>query len=263
MKRRHFLTLAAVPAWAQSKEERGKRIVEEAIEALGGAKFREMRDRTEAGRAYSFYNSRLAGLARATIYTRYLTPPVPTPPGKLFVRERQSFGKDQDYHVLFDEEKAWSITFRGAAQMPDATLLRYRETTTRNLFYTLRQRMGEKGLIFEHETSEVFDNQPIDVVTITDSENNVVSASFNRSTKLPIRQVSFRRDPATRERMEEVTIFSKYRDVGGVQWPYSITRHRNGEKIYEIFSESVTINSDLADQLFTLPANMKILKPLK
>jgi hypothetical protein len=263
MKRRHFFILVTTPIWAQTKEQRGRRILDEAIEALGGYKFRGMKDRTEAGRAYSFYNSRISGLARATIYTRYLTPPVPTPTGKLYVRERQSFGKDQDYHVLFDEENGWSITYRGAAPLPEATLTRYRETTRKNLFYFLRQRMNENGVIYEHETSEVFDNQPTDVVTITDTENNVISASFNRTSKLPIRQMFFRRDPATRVRTEEITIFSKYRDVGGVQWPFAITRHRDGEKIYEIFSESVTINSDLADQLFTLPANMKVLKPLK
>ena len=30
-------------------------------------------------------------------------------------------------------------------------------------------------------------------------------------------------------------------------------RERNGEKTYEIFSESVTVNQGLADNLFTVP----------
>ena len=46
-------------------------------------------------------------------------------------------------------------------------------------------------------------------------------------------------------------------------WPYDIQRQRDGEKIFEIFSESVTINQGLKDDLFTLPANLKILKPMK
>ena len=50
------------------------------------------------------------------------------------------------------------------------------------------------------------------------------------------------------------------RDVGGgVMWPFTIQRERNGEKIFEIFSESVKINQDLKDNMFTLPANMKII----
>jgi len=38
-----------------------------------------------------------------------------------------------------------------------------------------------------------------------------------------------------------------------MQWPRQIRRERNGDKTYEIFSESVKINKDLADNLFTVP----------
>ena len=43
-------------------------------------------------------------------------------------------------------------------------------------------------------------------------------------------------------------------------WPYSVVRHRNGEKIFELFSESVKINQPLKDDLFSLPAGMKVIK---
>jgi hypothetical protein len=46
---------------------------------------------------------------------------------------------------------------------------------------------------------------------------------------------------------------------GGVEWPCATLRERNGEKILEIYSDSVTINHDLKDDLFALPGNLKIL----
>ena len=34
----------------------------------------------------------------------------------------------------------------------------------------------------------------------------------------------------------EVTVFAKYRDVGGgVKWPFDVRRDRNGEKIFEMY----------------------------
>ena len=55
-------------------------------------------------------------------------------------------------------------------------------------------------------------------------------------------------------------MFAKYRDVGGgVMWPMSMKRERNREKIFEIYSESVQINKNLTDDLFTLPEKMKVL----
>jgi hypothetical protein len=257
MTRRTMLMLCAGAASAQTRQEKGRKVVDEALEALGGERFRSMQDRVEAGRAYSFYRERLSGLSVAKVYTRYLTPA----PGVPSVRERQSFGKDEDSAVLFTERDAWEVTFRGARPLPDPVRDRYRDSTLRNILYILHQRLAEPGLIFESKGSEVLDNQPVEIVDITDSDNRSVTVYFHKSTKMPVRQVFFRRDPLTKERIEEVSLFAKYRDVGGgVQWPFNILRQRNGEKIYEIFSESVTINQGLTDALFTLPSTMKILK---
>ena len=262
--RRAFAALwAPLAASAQSNQEKAQRIVAAAIEALGGERFKGMKDREEVGRVYSFYNSRLSGFARATILTRYLVHPERPEIGKLYVRERQTFGKKQDYSVMFDEDNGYSITFRGAAPLPDAQVTRYRDSARRNAFYLLRQRLGEPGLIMEARGTEIFDNQPTDVVDFTDSDNMTVSVQFHQTTHLPVRQVFFRRNPVSKEKDEEEALYSKYREVKGVQWPYAITRHKNGEKVYEIFSESVRIDEDFPDQLFTIPANMKILPQLK
>ena len=148
-------------------------------------------------------------------------------------------------------------------RQPDEVLARFRESTLRNVFYILRERLGEPGLILESRGSDVVENQPVDIVDITDFDNRTVTVYLNQLTHLPAKQVTNRRDPLTKDLNEEVTRFSKYREVNGVEWPYDIQRERNGEKIYQMFSDSVEINADLTDNLFTLPANMKILPKMK
>ncbi len=265
MRRTIVLTaVCAASLSAETKQERGQRVVQAALQALGGPSFMAMKDRVESGRAYSFYREQLAGLDRATIYTRYLTrPDPPPPPGRLFVRERQAFGKDQDVSVLFDEEKSFQITFRGARPTPPERYERYRESTLRNFFYILRQRMGEPGLVIESQGTDVLDNQPVEIVDIIDDANQTVTVYFHFSTKLPIRQRFYRRDPKTKVRSEEVSHFSKYREAGGVQWPMVVQRYRDGEKIFEIYSDSVTVNQGLTDELFTLSGNIKVLPPAR
>jgi hypothetical protein len=77
-----------------------------------------------------------------------------------------------------------------------------------------------------------------------------------------VREVFYRRNAVTKDKDEEITVFSKYRDVDGVQWPFAIERERNGEKIFEIFADSVKIdNSKVQDSLFELPSSIKLLKP--
>jgi hypothetical protein len=252
-----FGILLLTAASAETMQERGKRVVNEALAALGGKNFLTVEDRVETGRVYSFYRDELKGLSRATVYTRYLSGPAS---GQVAQRERQSFGKEETSAVLFSDGKGYEITFRGARPLPDDTVARYADSTLRNIFYILRMRLNEPGLVIESRGSEVEDNQPVEVVDITDADNRVVTVYFHRSTKLPVKQVYFRRDPKTGDRFEEVTVFSKYRDVGGgVQWPFTMERKRDGEKVYEIYSESVMVNQGLTDNRFTLPGNIKIL----
>ncbi len=152
------------------RDKRAQQIIDDALKALGGDKFLAMADRVEQGRAYSFYRERLSGLSRAKIYTRYLTAPQPLTPSFLGIRERQAFGKDEDIYIVFNEQGGYEITYRGAKPLPDETRNRFEETLFHNVLYTMRMRLGEPGMVFEYHGTDVFENQPVDVVDIIDSE---------------------------------------------------------------------------------------------
>lgn len=261
MTRRTLLSLpAALPLAAQDALARGKQIVDETLAALGGDRFRAVQDRVETGRAYTFYNSQVSGLSVAKFLTRYLVRPEPPPVAFFGVRERQILSKDGSYYYLFTENGSWEVTYRGAKPVDADTLLRYRESLLHNVLYILRMRLGEPGLVLESKGKDIFDNQPVENVDIVDADNRQTAVSFHMSTKLPVRQLWVRRDPRTRQRFEEVTLFNKFRDAGdGVQWPFHIRRERNGEKIFEMFADSVAIDQGLGDENFTLPASVKIL----
>jgi hypothetical protein len=257
-----WVLLACVPPAsfaAETAEQRGKRVVQEALQALGGEAFLHMQDRIETGRAYSFYRQELSGLSLAKIYTRYLAPSGKE--GALAVRERESFGKQEsDGAVLFTEDGAWEITFRGARPIEDLRYRNYKDATLRNFFYILRQRLNEPGLTFYSQGSDFYENRPVEIVDIIDAANNTVTVYFDKLSKLPVRQAFRRRNEQFKDFDTEVTIWAKFRDVGGgVKWPFDVRRERNGEKIFEMFADSVEINQNLTDELFTLSGNIKLL----
>jgi hypothetical protein len=249
---------------AETRQERGKRVVNEALQALGGDAYLHMEDRVEMGRAYSFYRAELTGLSVAKIYTRYVT----VAPGQLGVRERDSFGKvdvrasdlKESNAILFNENGAWEITFRGARPLDDTRYANYKDSNLRNILYILRQRLKEPGMAFYSQGSDFWENRPVEIVDITDADNLTVTVQFDQATKLPVRQVFRRRNEEYKDFDTEVTVFAKYRDVGGgVKWPSTIERQRNGEKIFQLYSDSVQVNQNLTDNLFTLPGDVKIL----
>jgi hypothetical protein len=253
---------------ADTAEQRGRKVVDEAIAALGGDAFLHVQDRIETGRAYSFYNSRTSGTTVAKIYTRYLTPVGAPVPGQLQVEERQSFGVnvrgrfDEQYgFTLFTATpEAWEVTFRGARALPDDQLARYKDTTLHNFLYIVRQRLKEPDISFYSTGTDFIDSRPVSIVQVTCADNVPVTVYFDQLTKLPTRQMYKRRNEEYHDFDTEVTAYARYRDIGGgVQWPHDIRRDRNGDKVYEMFSDSVEINKGLGDELFRLPGAIKIL----
>jgi len=256
MTRRSFLLSTGVCALGQGTqtkaEIRGKKIIDDALAALGGNAFLAMDDRTEMGRAYSYYHDQISGLSIAKVCTKYKTVSPSKSGAELGQLEKEVYGKTEDTSVLFLQDKGWEISWRGSKEMEQDRFDRYREWTLRNVLYIFRQRLQEPGMIFEFQRSDVIDNLPVDIVDITDSDNRVIHVHFHQSTKLPVRQVYKRKNEETKEQDDEVTLFTRYLDAGGVQWPHQIRRERNGYKSYEIFSETVKINSGLTDDYFTV-----------
>ena len=255
-----WLALSAALSAAETPAERGKRVVYEGLAALGGDAFVHMNDRVESGRAYSFYRSQISGLSVATIYTRYLAPA----PGAPAVREREAFGLHENSAVLLTETGAWEVTFRGARPFDDKRYATYQDSTLRNILYILRQRLNEPGMEFYSRGADFFENRPVEIVDITDARNETVTVYFDQLNKLPVRQTFRRRNEEFKDFDTEVSMFGLYRDVGGgVKWPCNIRRERNGEKIFEMFSDDVRINRNLKDNLFELPGNIKVLPKMK
>jgi len=169
--------------------------------------------------------------------------------------------KKQEDIILYTDGTGYEVTFRGARPLADTVIQQFKIATLHNIFYILRQRLTEPGLVLDARDADFLDNRPVEIVDITDANNDTVTVYFDQLTKLPTRQRYYRKDPIDNSKLEEVSVYAKYRDVGGgVMWPFAIRRERNGEKIFEMYSETVEINQDFKDSMFALPAGLKILK---
>jgi len=265
MTRREFsaaaLALLPAAARAETAPERGKRVIERCIEGLGGDAFRQLPGHLQTGSSYHFYYDELNGLSPAKIYTKYLEPGAP-------FREvqRQVFGKKDDDVVLLSGTEGWDLTYRGAEPIPKDRIDLFRETLLTDIFYILRARMNEPNLGIYGKGADVVENQPVEIVDIYDNENRSTTVWIHSSTWRPVRQLVKRWDPVYQERRDEMTRFSKYGDAGGgVMWPRTIQRERDGQKVYQLFMDSVQVQV-FDDSLFKLPPGTKMVekpKPVK
>ena len=243
----------------EAAEDQGKRVVDEALEALGGQKFLNMHTRSSSGRIHSFFRDQMNGLDIAHIYTEY---PNSHEKGALGIRERQVLGKKQDYSFLFLEKQGWDITFRGARPVDPDRWDKYARTTENDILYILKLRHDEPGMSYDFVGSQVYLSRHVEIVELTDLASRTVRVYFDHNTRLPLRQIFSWLDPETKYRNEEITEYDKFRDIGGgVMWPFTVERQRNGYKSYQFFADSVQVNGSMPPKIFELPAGAKTLHP--
>ena len=246
----------------QTAQQKGRRFVEDALDAMGGQKFLDIHNQVAIGRAYSFYNASVRGLARITVYERFDEMQPNMPEDWLPVSRREVYSEKGDYFSLFVNGKGWEVTFQGARPLPLDLIDRYRLSVRRDFLYFLRYRLNENGLYFYNPGMEIVDNTPTNTVEISDSEGETITVYLRQSDALPHTGLYTRRDPKTRIPFEEKSIYSKYRGVEtGALIPWNIRKERDGEVVFEQFASEVRVNTDIKPEIFQLPSDAKLLDP--
>ncbi|MCB1021061.1 MAG: hypothetical protein KDC27_14105 [Acidobacteria bacterium] len=244
----------------QTAQEKGREFVHDALDAMGGDRFLDIHTQVASGRAYSFYNASVRGLARISVYERFEPMQPNMPADWLPVSRREVYTEKGDYFSLFLNGKGWEVTFQGARPIPLDLIERYRLSVRRDFLYFLRYRMNENGLYFYSPGMEIVDNTPTNAVEISDSDGETITVYLRQSDGLPHTSKYTRRDPKTRIPFEEKSIYSKFRAVEtNAIVPWNIRKERDGEVVFEQFASEFHVNQEIKPGIFQLPSDAKLL----
>jgi hypothetical protein len=218
----------------------GRALLDQAIAALGGDAFLNVKTEKLQGRMYEFRLDRLTGLAVVVEYIKH--------PDK----RRIEYGKkkEKDDIEIFDGDRGWDVDVHGTHALPADELKTMNERDIRSGFYILRRRLNEPDSTVEYTGRDIIDNREVDLVNFIDGNNETVAFALDHLTHLPSRVVWVHRDPKTRERIEETEIFSNYLTAQGVTAPRHIMRKRDDRKTFEAFIQDIQYNMELLDSLF-------------
>jgi hypothetical protein len=215
-------------------------LIQKAIDALGGAKYLNVRTVTCTGKLGQFsHQGDLAGYEK---FVDYAVPPY---------KDRTENLPKRNIISIFDKDKGWILDRGGVADAPETDLAQFEEDIQKDIENVLRNRVHEHGMIVRYGGKDVVDLKEADWVELVDSENRTIRIAFARSNHLPIRKVVDTRDPKSQMKSEEVEYYSLFMPIDGIETPYQITRERNGKKVYQVFFDKCQYNADIPDSLFT------------
>ncbi len=215
-------------------------LLQQMIAALGGPAYLGVRESVCDGRLAQFdHNGELTGYATFKDYWRY--------PDK----NRTEYTKKGNFVELFAGDAGWSLDKGGVSEQPATAVTDFQEQVKRDMDTLLRMRLKEDGMVFRYGGSDIVDLTEADWVEIVDLERRTFRIAINRATHLPMRSVVITRNDMTRERTEELTTYSNFHVIGGVQSPKQLARERDGRRIFQAFYFDCSYNPKIADELFT------------
>ena len=218
---------------------KAKAILQQAIDALGGAAYLSVHNSDCTGRYAQFQHSgEIGGYLEIHEYREM--------PDK----SRIEYDPKAIIVNIYAGDKGWSLDRSGVSEVPASDMADYQEQIKMQMSNILRNRLNDRSLFFRYGGSDVVDLKQADWVEIGD-QGRTLRIAVGRSDHLPLRSVLQERDPKTGENTERSTFYTSYHLIGGIQTPFRESRFLNGRQVYQVFWESCSYNVDLPANFFT------------
>lgn len=230
---------SAIPV-DQGNVQKAQAILDQGIQALGGAAYLNWKNLAQEGRGYSFHHGEPNSLG--TPFWRFKEFPD---------KERAELTKKRDVIEIFNGDKGYEVTYKGVRNLDEKEELGpYLRRRHFSLDLVLRQWLHEPGVALFYEGQTVAAQKEADQVTIMNAKNEAVTLYFDINTHLPVKKSFVWRDPVDKERNVEEEIYDNYRLVQGIMTPFDVTRTFNGDMAGQSFLTSATYNQPMDASLF-------------
>jgi hypothetical protein len=219
---------------------KAKQILQQLTDALGGARYLNVRESDCEGRLARFgHNGELTGYTNFKDYWGY--------PDK----NRTDYSKKGVIINLYNGDKGWTLDRGGVSELPAPAVADFQELVKKDINNLLRYRIKEPDMIFRYGGQDIVDLKTVDWVEITDPELRTFRLAVDRSSHFFVRTMIITEDQSTRERSVETSIYSNFQPIEGVKTPLQITSDRDGRRISQVFFTSCKFNPGLGGDFFT------------
>jgi len=238
---------------------KGKQILADLINGLGGPGYTEVRETQCEGRRVLFgHNGEPIGNIGFADYRRYPDKDRTEFIGKghhtilqfLIGVDGLDFTHGGVVITLYNGDHGWTFDRGGVNELPAAAISDFQEQVKRNIDNLLRLRLKEPGMAVRFGGNDTVDLKQVDWVEITDSQERRFRLAVDRSTHLLVRSAVITKDEETQQINEDVSIYSNYQLKDSVWTPLQISREHNGRRAVQIFYDTCKYNPGFSGDIF-------------
>ncbi|HEU4636196.1 MAG TPA: hypothetical protein VFS41_08470 [Edaphobacter sp.] len=239
----------------QTDEQRGKQLLDEMVQALGGQAWLSRKDMQVSGRTAAFFRGAPNGTVIEFTGWRRFTGSGQQPAERIgFLSPKGMFvpGKKIDVVQIYTAGKGYEITYKGRTELPKEQVADYYRRQDHSIESVVEKWIKAPGVLILDEGSTMVERRMADKVTVLSANNDAVTIELDATSHLPLRRTFKWRNETFNDFDEEAETYSDYHTVQGLPTPYNVTRYRNGDMVNQRFITKVTYDQGLSPDLFNL-----------
>jgi hypothetical protein len=229
--------------------DRGRKLLDLMVQALGGDAWLHRRAWTIEGRAASFYKGKPnEGVIQFEEFHRE----------DPFAERIEIITKlgvfiptaHRDIVQVWLPDNGYEVTYRGKKELPKDIVLDFERRREHSLEAVVKVWLKQPGVEVVYEGTSTVERRIADKISILSAKNDAVTIELDQTTHLPLRRTFEYRNVTFGDHDEDVEEYDDYHPVQNFMTPLTLTRFRNGDMVSQRFFTKVTYGADLAPVLF-------------
>jgi len=239
---------------------KGKQILADLINGLGGPGYTQVREsQCEGRRALFGHNGAVTGFIDFVEDRRY-----PDKARTEFISKGRNtilasfigidgldFARGGVVITLYNGNQGWTYDRSGVNDVPAAAINDFQEQVKRSIDNLLRLRLNEEGLAIRFGGSDTVDLKQVDWVELVDRDQRTFRLAVDRSTHLLVRAMVVTKNEESQQVDEDAVIYSNYQLKDSVWVPLQVSREHNGRRTSQFFYDTCKFNPGFPDALFS------------
>lgn len=239
---------------------KGKQILSDLINGLGGPGYTQVREsQCEGRRALFGHNGALTGYIDFVddrrfpdkARTEFISKGRNTILASLIGIDGLDFAHGGVVITLYNGDQGWTFDRSGINEIPAAAIGDFQEQVKRSIDNLLHLRLKEQGMSIHFDGSDTVDLKQVDWVELKDSAQRTFRLAVDHSTHLLVRSAVITKDEETQQINEDVVIYTNYQLKDSVWVALQVSREHNGLRTSQVFYNTCKFNPGFPDALFT------------
>jgi hypothetical protein len=242
---------APPPVSSQDQDKRGRQLLQQMVEALGGEAWLHRTTMMREGHTASFFRGApTLNVVDFWDYTRFADAAQPE-------AERIEFTKKHDVVQIWTPSNGYEITYKGNKPLPEEQVQDYLRRRSHSVEAIIQSWLKQPDIVVLYEGTTMVERRMAEKVTLLGADNDAVTLELDANTHLPLRRSFRARNTTFKDYDEDEEQYEDYHLIQGIQTPLSVSRYHNGDLANQRFFTKVEYDVPVTAEMFDTERPLK------